>query len=113
MSTLTLAKLFEPAQLGATLATYYTVPTPTTTLLRGGVLRFTNTTAGPITIDAHLVPKSGTAGDSNAIAKGKSVAANDYLDIEVPTAKEGDFIQAKASAATSITIHALSGNLFS
>lgn len=113
MSALTLTKLFEPAALTTGLVTYYTVPSPSTALLKGGVLRCSNVTAGAITVTIHGVPKAGSAGDDNAVVKGYSVPANDYRDIEVPTLKEGDFIQALASAGTSITLHALTGNLYS
>ena len=112
MSSITLTKLFEPAQLTASLVTYYTVPSPYTSL-RDFTVRVTNTTAGAITVDVHAVPASGSATDANAVVKGYSVPANDYRDIDLPALKVSDFVQAKASAGTSITIHAISGVLFS
>ena len=112
MSALTFAKLFEPAQLTATLATYYTVPTPSTNLLKNAIVRVSNTTGTARTVDIHAVPKSGSAGDDNALVKSYTIPANDYRDIIIGQMKEGDFIQAKADAATSVTIHSVDGNLY-
>lgn len=111
MSSITLVKLFEPAQLTGSVATYYTVAAPYT-VLRDFTIRVTNTTAGAVTVDVHAVPSAGTASDTNAVVKGYSIPANDYRDIDVPVMKVGDFLQAKASAGTSISLHAVSGVLF-
>lgn len=111
---LTFKKLFEPAQLTTGLVTYFTVAaTPTTNLLRGARIRLTNTTAGAVSVDVHAVPVSGAAGDSNAVLKGFSIAANSYQDIDLPEMKAGDFMQALAGAAASISIHCLDGVIFS
>lgn len=112
MSSLTFTKLFEPAQLTVSLVTYYTVPTPSTNLLKNAIIRVTNTTGAARTVDVHAVPKSGTAGDDNALVKAYPIPANDYRDIIVGQMKEGDFIQALADAATSVTIHPIDGNLY-
>ena len=112
--TITYSKAFEPTVLTTSAATLFTVATlPTSNLLRGGRVRFSNTTAGPITVTAYAVPLSGTAAVGNAITSAKSIAANDYLDIDLPVMKAGDFFQALASANTSITAHYLSGSTFS
>lgn len=87
--------------------------TPTTTLLRGARMRLTNTTGGAVTATLYAVPLAGTAADGNAFVKAKSIAANDYLDIDVPLMGPGGFVQGLAGAATSITAHFLSGSLFS
>ena len=55
----------------------------------------------------------GTAAAGNAFISAKSIAANDYLDVDVPVMPAGAFIQALASANTSITAHMLSGSIFS
>lgn len=107
------SNFFAPTVLTTAAATLYTVPaSPTTSLLRGGRLRFTNTTAGPITVTAYAVPSAGSAAAGNAFVSGKSIAAGDYLDVDLPIVPAGGFIQALASANTSITAHALSGSLF-
>ena len=105
------AKLFEPAALTATVATYYTVLAPNT--LRNATVRLTNVTAAPVTATVHAVPLSASATASNAILYGYAVPANSYIDLTIPTLKTGDTIQALAGAATSITIHCLDGVLFS
>ena len=112
---LTYTKLFEPNQVdNVALETLFTVPvSPTTTLLRNGRIRFTNTTAGAVTITCHAVPASGAASDTNAILKGYSVNANAYVDVDLPVLKAGDFVQAQAGAATSISAHMVDGVLFS
>lgn len=112
---LTYKKLFEPNQVdNAALETLLTVPaSPTTSLLRNGRIRFVNTTAGAVTITCHAVPVSGTASDVNALLKTVSISANSYLDVDLPVLKAGDFVQAQAGAATSISAHMIDGVLFS
>lgn len=105
------AKLFEPAALGTSVATYYTVAAPNT--LRNASVRLTNVTAAPVTATVHAVPLSASATAANAILYGYSIPANGYIDLSIPTLKVGDTIQALAGAVTSITIHCLDGVLFS
>lgn len=112
--SITYSKFFNPTVLTTTAATLFTVPAvPDTSLLRGGRVRFTNTTAGAVTVTAYAVPEAGTAADGNTIVKAKSIAANDYLDIDLPLMPKGAFLQALASANTSVTAHAISGAYFS
>lgn len=102
-----------PTVLGTSAATMFTVPSlPATTLLRGGRMRLTNTTGVAVTATAHAVPSAGSAVDGNAFVKGKSIAANDYLDIDVPIMGAGATLQALAGAATSVTAHMLGGSYF-
>ena len=112
---LTYTKLFEPNQVdNAALETLLTVPaSPTTSLLRNGRIRFVNTTAGAVTITCHAVPVSGAASDANALLKTVSISANGYLDVDLPVLKAGDFVQAQAGAAASISAHMIDGVLFS
>jgi len=111
---LTYGKLFEPAQLTTSAATYYTVPTsPPTSLLRNGRIRLSNNTAGAVTVTVYAVPASGAASATNAILSAYSLAANSALDIDLPQMKAGDFLQALAGAATSISIHSIDGVIFS
>ena len=111
----TIVQLFNPNQVNnAAVETLYTVPsTPTTTVLRNARVRFTNTTGGAVTISAHAVPSGGTAADDNAFLKTYSIAANDYIDIDVPEMAAGGILQAQAGAATSITAFSLGGVLYS
>ena len=103
-----------PTVLGTAAATLFTVPaTPTTNLLRGGRMRLTNTTAGAVTATLYAVPLAGAAAAGNAFVSAKSIAANDFLDVDVPLMGPGAFVQGLAGAATSITAHMISGSLFS
>lgn len=110
--TITYSKFFEPTVLGVTVATLVTVAGVPSTLLRGLRVRFTNTTTLPVTITAYAVPSSGTAANSNAFALGVVVGANGYLDIDVPILKVGDFLQALAGTAASITVQSIWGAYF-
>lgn len=112
--TISYTAFFTPVALGTSAATIYTVPAaPLTTLLRGGRIRLANTTAGAVTASLYAVPLAGAAADGNAFVKLKSIAANDYLDVDVPLMPAGAFIQGLAGAATSITASMISGSLFS
>lgn len=108
----TFLKAFEPNVVdNAAPETLYTVPTtPSTTKAMGFVVRYVNTTAGAVTLQSWAVPLSGSAGDSNEVVM-VSVPANDYVDVEYGPLKAGDFIQAQAGAATSITAHFQAGRL--
>lgn len=112
--TITYAKFFQPTVLGIAAATLATVPAqPASTLLRGARIRLANTTGVAVSATLYAVPLAGAAGAGNAFLSGKSIAANDYIDVDVPLMAAGDFIQALAGAAASITAHMISGSLFS
>lgn len=102
-------KAFAPTVLTTSAATLYTVPTDN--VLRSAVLRLSNTTAGLVTATVYAVPSGGTAADSNAVVKGLGIPANGFYDVAVPVMSEADFIQALASAGTSVTAHFLQGVL--
>lgn len=112
--SLSFSKLFEPNQVdNAAAETLYTVPaTPSTNLLRAGRVRFSNTTAGAVTIKAWAVPSGGSASDTNVCLPSTSISANSYLDLDLPQMKAGDFLQAQAGAATSISAAAIDGILY-
>ena len=112
--TISYSQFFAATVLTTAAATLFTVPaSPTTTLLRGARMRFTNTTAGAVTVTAYNVPSGGAAAAGNAFVSAKSIAANDYLDVDVPIMGPGGLLQALASANTSITVHPLAGSYFS
>lgn len=110
---LAFSKLFDAIQLTTTAATLYAMPASPAQVLKNGRVRFTNTTAGAITVTVHIVPGAGAAADANAFLKAYSIAANSYLDVDIPTMKASDSLQALASANTSITAHELGGVLYS
>jgi len=110
----TVQQMFAPTALTNAAVTLFTVPTnPATSILRKGIIRFTNVTAGAITVTAWAVPKGGANADSNAFVKGFSIAANSFTDVPVPLMLTGDFIQALASAGASITVSSIDGVIYS
>lgn len=112
--TTTYSSFMVPTVLTTSAADLVTVAaTPTTNLLRGGRMRLTNTTAGPVTVTLYAVPPAGSASAGNAFVSGKSIGANDYLDVDVPILPAGAKVQGLASAGTSITAHMLAGSIFS
>jgi hypothetical protein len=112
--TITYKKFFAPTVLTLAAATLMTVDAaPASTLLRGARIRLTNTTAVAATATLYAVPLAGAAAVGNAFLAGKTIAGNDYLDVDVPIMAAGDFIQALAGTAASITAHMISGSLFS
>lgn len=111
---LTIKQLFEPVVLGNSVALIYTNPaSPTTSTLRNGRVRFTNTSSGPVSITAYAVPLAGAAGAGNCFMNAETLAANMHIDIDLPMLGPGDFISAFASAAASVTMSALDGVTFS
>ena len=104
-------QLFAAKQVNnAAVDTLFTVgASPTTNLARNVRVRFCNTTAGPVTIKAWVVPPAGAAADANVCLPTKSILANDFLDLDVPVMVAGAFMQAQAGAAASITAEMLDG----
>lgn len=102
---LSFSQLFAANQVdNAAVETLFTVPaTPATSILRNGRVRFANTTGGAVTIKAWAVPAAGAAADSNVILPTVSIAANDYIDVDIPIMNAGASLQAQAGAAASIT----------
>lgn len=108
-------KLFEPVALVLTTpTTVFSVPAVVaTTLLKGGVVRLTNSTAGAVSATLHAVPLAGAAAAANICFPTTSIPANGYVDVQLPQMKAGDFLQGFASAATSVNIQAISGAYYS
>ena len=101
-----------PNTLGQTAATtayttLYTVPANTRTYVKQ--IDICNTTSGALTVFVSLVPNGGTAGASNALYYGQSVAANTTLSwAGVQILLPGSTIQVKGSGA-GLTITASGG----
>ena len=99
-------RLISPTQVANATTTYYTATNVRATLDK---VTLTNTTAGAVTMELWLVPNAGSASDSNKILDGVSIAAHgSYLCPEVVghTLEPGETLQAKASAATSVSLRA-------
>lgn len=89
------------------IATLYTVPVNTRTLLKD--FDICNTTAGALTVDVHLVPSGGSATTANALLYGYSINANATLQWSgTQVLNAGATIQVKASGA-GCTINASGG----
>ena len=69
-------------------------------------LNLTNSSAGALTVDIHVIPSGGTAGTTNLVAKTLSINATDsyqlYSGGEKLLLANGDFVQVVASGATGI-----------
>lgn len=92
---ITPVKLGQAAITGV-IATLYTVPASTRTLLKD--FDICNTTAGALTVDVHLVPSGGSATTANALLYGYSINANATLQWSgTQVMNVSDTIQVKAS----------------
>ena len=69
-------------------------------------MQLTNSSAGALTVDIHVIPNGDTLGTTNAVAKTLSIAATDsyqlYSGGEKLLLANGDTVQVTASAATGI-----------
>lgn len=108
--TMQYQKLFEPVALAAASAT---IAGPFTSLLRGCVVRLTNTSAAMVPVTLYAIPAAGAAGVSNQFFPTKSVPANDYIDVAVPQMKTGDILAGFAGTAAVVNIQALAGAFYS
>lgn len=98
-------RLVSGSQLTASLATYYTTPANTRTIITK--LTLTNTTGTPRTVDIHLIPSGGSATASNQVVDAYLVPANDQKVVYEAVGhvlEAGGFLQAVADAATAVTI---------
>ena len=101
-------KLGQAAITGS-LATLYTVPALTRTILKD--FDICNTSGGALTVDVHLVPSGGSATTDNALLYGYSINANATLQwTGSQVMNTGDFIRVKASGlGCSITASGVEG----
>jgi len=98
-------KLFSPALLTASAATYYTAPANTHTILKK--LTFTNTDTVARTITVYLVPSAGSASATNTLTSAQTIAPGatyECFEGEGHVLNPGDFLQALASTATVVNI---------
>jgi len=103
-------QMFAPTVLTTSAATLFTASGAT---LNRGRIRFTNTSGSNVTVTAYGIPNGGTAGPGNEFLVAQTVLAGANLDVDVPVLAPGGFIQALASAGTSVTAHSLDGVLSS
>ena len=69
-------------------------------------MQLTNTSAGALTVDIHVIPNGDSLSTTNVVAKTLSIAATDsyqlYTGGEKLLLANGDIVQVTASAATGI-----------
>jgi len=100
-------EVFVPVKMAqvamtTSVVTVYTTPASTRSTIQD--IMIANTTAGALTYNVFLVPATGTAGTSNAIFYGVSLASNtSYHWSGTQVLFPGDTIQVQASA-TGLTI---------
>jgi len=102
--------LYPGGQLTASAATLFTSPANTTTIISSAV--FTNVDSVARLLTVYVVRSGGTAGAANTLISARSLAAGEaYPSPELAGVilGPGDFIQAKADAATAITASEISG----
>ena len=106
---ISLKKLFEPTLLTASNATIYTVAEANTTIIENLVVRLTNTTGTPETVEGYAIPSGDTASDTNKVYSG-AIPADDFVLVTIPVLKNSDFIQfSQAGAGTIVNIQHESG----
>lgn len=111
--TVQVIQMFAPTVLTTSAVTLYTVAGAPAVVFSRGRIRFTNTTGSAQTVTAYGIPSGGAAAVGNCFCFQLSVPGGTNLDLDVPDLVLGGFVQALASANTSITAHALDGILFS
>lgn len=105
-------QMFPPTVLTTSAATLYTSSGLSSSITQQGRIRFTNTSGAVVSVTAYAVPTGGTAGVGNCFCDAEAVPAGKSLDIDVPSLIFGQFVQALASANTSVTVQAMAGVLF-
>lgn len=106
-------QMFPPTVLTTSPATLFTNSIgATTAIFMRGRIRFTNTSASAVTVNAWGIPSAGTEANGNNFCSNQSIPAGQSLDVDVPVLAYGGFVQAAASAATSVTAHSLDGIVF-
>lgn len=111
---LTIQQLFSPVQLAAAVGVLFSMPTsPTTSILKNGRVRLTNTSAGAVPVTLYADASATGSSAANCCLSAVSIAGNSYLDVDIPTLKAGDTLRGFAGTANVITMHELGGVLYS
>lgn len=106
----TLTKLFTPVQLTNAASVLWTFSTAAATLKNLRV-RLTNTSgsAVPVTLYVDVAATGSTA--ANCCLSAKSIPANDFLDLDIPSMVTGDTLRGFAGTANVITMHEIGGTV--
>jgi hypothetical protein len=99
-------------ELTTSLQTLYTVPSTTGIILRNALVKVTNYSTATRLVDVYGVANTGTSSVSNADAYQLAVPPKDYVIIPIKRLAASAFIQAKADAASALTMGLLAGDLY-
>ncbi len=112
---LNFSQLFPPKTLSDAFATptmiYQTVKSPSTAVLRNGMVRLSNNATTAFAVTLHAVPNGASADASNICFPGGAVQGNDYLDVPFPQLAPGDSLQGYSSTGGRIVVTAIDGVL--
>lgn len=98
-------RLIAGSALTGSLATYYTTPAATTTIVKEIVLCNTDTAAR--TVDLHVIPSAGSGAVANQILQDLALQAGETKIFSLSQVlPAGTFIQALASTAAVVSINA-------
>lgn len=111
---LTISQLFPPTVLGIVASIIYSMPTlPTTSTLKNGRIRVTNTTSTPATVILYAGPAGAASSSIIMFLSPVSIASNSSLEVDIPSMAAGDTLRGLAGTAASITVHEMGGVVFS
>lgn len=108
---ISITKLFPPTVLGAASAVLFTMPA--LGVLPNGRVRLTNTSASAVTVTLYADVAATGSSASNAFLSAVSIAGNGYLDTDVPMLAAGDTLRGLAGMGAAVTVHAMSGAIYS
>ena len=111
---LTISQLFTPVQLPDAAGVLFSMPTtPTSTVLKNGRVRLTNTDASVLTVTLYADVAATASSAANCCLNAISIPPNDYIDVYIPTLKAGDTLRGFAGTAATVTMHEIGGILYS
>ena len=106
--------LFASAQLPNAAAAFCTLPaTPANVVASGVRVRLANTDSAAHAVTLYAVPNGGSASASNECLPAVSIAANGYLDVDMPPLGASGTYQGFADTASKVTVSLLAGVLIS
>lgn len=105
---------FASVVLGNASSIIYTVPSsPSSLTFYGGRVRFANFDTVTHSVTMYAVPSGGAPATSNEVLAAKPIAANDFIDVDVPILGPGMTIRALADAGAAVNMSQLAGFLSS
>lgn len=111
---LTIAQLFTPIQLPTSVGVLYITPaSPATTVIKNLRVRLTNTHTNAVAVTLYADAAAAPSANANCCLFSYSIAANNYVDIDIPTLRAGDTLRGFAGTATAVTMHEVGGAIYS